>query len=380
MFKPVSIVTCLIIILLYFSLITLIYPHVCWIKHRPSENEKYITRPSIITLNKRLNRICSDKNQLNLMPMPWRIILSNQTKFIKIPSMIRIESKRPLLFHVPQSFDSAPFILSINYEHDMNETSYPYMGIDESYQLNITSNTYALLYAKTYVGILRGLSTFQQLQNNSKVPVPLVIFDKPRFVWRGLMVDVARHFIPISIIKQTMDFMFLVKMNVLHLHLSDDQGFRVESKYFPRLHDQKEFYSQDEIKNLIEYAQKRAIRIIPEFDVPAHTTSWFIGYPHLATIKKNPYVLETVWGVRNATMDVTRPGTYDFLDKFFGEMSQLFPDPYLHIGGDECEPYEWMETPHVQYFLKKERLSNHIDLQAYFTRKVEKILKAYNRK
>ncbi|CAF1224518.1 unnamed protein product [Rotaria sordida] len=379
MLKAVSIVTCITIISIYTLLITIIYPYVCWFKHRPSDDDYSILPPIATIINKKSTKSCSNKNQLNLMPMPSKIILLNKTKTIHIPSIIRIETKRSLSFSILKSFKDASFILYIDYEFDMKNNSYPYLGIDESYQLNITSTNHAFLYAKTYVGIIRGLSTFQQLQYHDKISIPLLIFDKPQFIWRGLMLDVARHFIPITIIKQTINLMQLVKMNVLHLHLSDDQAFRLESKYFPRLHDSYEFYTQLDMKNLIEYARQHAIRIVPEFDMPAHTTSWFIGYPYLATYKNISYQLEKTWGIKNATMDVTRQSTYDFLDKFFSEMTHLFPDQYFHIGGDECEPYEWMQSEQIQKFLKKERLYDHQGLQAYFTRRVEKLLNKYNR-
>jgi hexosaminidase len=313
------------------------------------------------------------------MPMPTKIIFINKTKLFRIPAIIRIDSKRSLPFSMPRSAPDASFILSIDYSIEMKSNSYPDLGIDESYQLNITSHRRASLFAKTYVGIIRGLSTFEQLQHQENIPIPLLIFDKPRFLWRGLMLDVARHFIPISIIKQTIDFMQLVKMNVLHLHLSDDQGFRLESKEYPRLHDPHQFYSQFEIQNLIEYARKHAIRIVPEFDMPAHTASWFVGYPYLASSQKNSYQLEKNWGVHNATMDVTRQGTYDFLEKFFSEMTQIFPDEFFHIGGDECVPYEWIQSEHVRKFMEEKKLESYQALQTHFTERIEKILKKFNR-
>jgi hexosaminidase len=313
------------------------------------------------------------------MPMPMQVIFINKTKQYRIPPIIRIESKRSLPFSIPPSSLNASFTLFIDYSMDMKSNAYPDLGIDESYQLNITSHHHASLIAKTYVGVIRGLSTFEQLQHQDNIPIPLLIVDKPRFVWRGLLLDVARHFIPISIIKQTIDFMKLVKMNVLHLHLSDDQGFRLQSKRFPRLHDPHEFYSQSEIQTLIEYARQHAVRIIPEFDMPAHTASWFVGYSHLASSDKSSYQLEKTWGVHNATMDVTRQSTYDFLEKFFSEMTQIFSDEFFHIGGDECAPYEWMESEHIQKFMKDKKLDNHQSLQAYFTERIEKILKKFNR-
>jgi N-acetyl-beta-hexosaminidase len=380
MLKAITAVTCLTIILLYFLLISITYPYVCWIKHRPSDDDNYISPPTATVIAKQSIKYCSKKYQFNLMPMPSKIIVSDKTRTVHLPSMIRIETTHPLPFSIPKSFNNATFNLSINYQIEPEINIYPNLYIDESYQLNITSNSRASLSAKTYVGIIRGLSTFEQLQKQKKIPIPLVIFDKPRFVWRGLMLDVARHFIPISIIKQTINLMQLVKLNVLHLHLSDDQAFRLESKRFPRLHDLNQFYSQLDIRNLVDYAKQRAIRIVPEFDMPAHTTAWFVGYPYLSSTQQKAYPLEKTWGVKNATMDVTRQRTYDFLDKFFSEMTQLFPDKYFHIGGDECEPYEWMQSEQIQKFMKQEQLNDHQSLQAYFTRRVEKLLKKYNRK
>ena len=194
------------------------------------------------------------------------------------------------------------------------------------------------------------------------------------------MLDTARHFIPIATVKQTIDLMRLVKMNVLHLHLSDDQGFRFESKRFPLLHDRHEFYTQAEIKDLIDYARRRAVRIVPEFDMPAHTSSWFVGYPSLASSQQQSYAAETAWGVLNATMDVSLPSTYEFLDGFFREVTQLFPDRYVHIGGDECVPYEWLQSERVQAFMQEKQLLDQKSLQGYFTRRIEKLLKKYNRK
>lgn len=381
MLKAVSIVTCLVIASVYLLLITLIHPYVCWIKHRPPDDDDYHSfHPTAVIINRKSERSCPNIHQLNLMPMPWKIYVSNQRKTIRLPSMIRIETKRSFLFPILKSFHNASFILSIDWKFDITNNSYPYLDIDESYQLNITSTNRASLYANTFVGIIRGLSTFEQLQIQDKIPIPLVIFDKPRFIWRGLMLDVARHFIPIPIIKQTINYMQLMKMNVLHLHLSDDQGFRLESKRYPRLHDSNQFYSRLEMHHLIEYARERAIRIIPEFDMPAHTTALLIAYPHLGSSEKDSYRAEKTWGVKNATMDVTRQSTYEFLDAFFAEVTELFPDKTVHIGGDECEPHEWMQSESIKKFIQQEQLFNAHGLQAYFTRRVEKILKKYNRK
>jgi len=156
------------------------------------------------------------------------------------------------------------------------ENKYPKLGEDESYTLNITKKG-AYLHALSLTGILRGLSTFVQLieqdASSKSIFVPFVnIIDRPRFPWRGLMLDVARHWMPVSVVERTLNAMELSKLNVLHLHLSDDQGFRVESLQHSLLHDRKDFFTQKDIHHLVEYARQRRIRIVPEFDIPGHTT------------------------------------------------------------------------------------------------------------
>jgi hexosaminidase len=156
------------------------------------------------------------------------------------------------------------------------ENKYPKLGEDESYTLKIRKKG-SYISSSSFTGIIRGLSTFVQLierdTSSKRYYVPFVsIIDRPRFVWRGLMLDVARHWMPVSVIERTLNAMELSKLNVLHLHLSDDQGFRVESIQFPLLHDKTSFFTQKDIRYLIEYARQRRIRIVPEFDIPAHTT------------------------------------------------------------------------------------------------------------
>ena len=162
------------------------------------------------------------------------------------------------------------------------------LGEDESYSLDISSAG-ATLDAATPLGIMRGLQTFLQLVQTTSdgFAAPAVaIQDKPRFPWRGLMIDVSRHFIPLDVLKRNLDGMAAVKMNVFHWHLSDNQGFRVESKKFPKLQQMGSdglFYTQAEVRELIAYARDRGIRIVPEFDMPGHSTAWFVGYPELAS-------------------------------------------------------------------------------------------------
>ena len=250
------------------------------------------------------------------------------------------------------------------------------LGEDESYELTVADSG-AKLTAPTTLGILRGLQTFLQLVQitPSGFAAPAVtIKDQPRFPWRGLLIDVSRHFIPLDVLKRNIDGMAAVKMNVLHWHLSDDQGFRVESKAFPKLTGMGSdgmFYSQAEIREFVAYAHDRGIRVMPEFDIPGHSRSWFLGYPELSS-GAGPYTLEG--GGIDPIMDPTRESTYKFLEKFIADMAKLFPDAYFHIGGDEVDGKQWDANPKIQEFIKAHGMKNNQDLQAYFNQRLEKIV------
>jgi len=252
------------------------------------------------------------------------------------------------------------------------------VGEDESYVLEVTA-TGAKLTAPTPLGAMHGLQTFLQLVDVSPdgFAAPAVtIHDQPRFPWRGLMIDSARHFIPLDVIRRNIDGMEAVKMNVFHWHLSENQGFRVESKKFPKLHElgsDNLYYTQDEIRDLIAYARDRGIRLVPEFDMPGHSTAWFVGHPELAS-GKGPYEIERRWGVFDPAMDPTNEKVYKFLDDLIGEMARIFPDHYFHIGGDEVNGKEWDANPKIQAFMKAHGIKNNEALQAYFSGRVQKLV------
>jgi len=269
--------------------------------------------------------------------------------------------------------DAAP-TLQVHSDHALQTVQK--LGEDESYELTVTDSG-AKLTAPTTLGALRGLQTFLQLVqiNPTGFAVPSVtIKDQPRFPWRGTLIDVSRHFIPIDALKRNLDGMAAVKMNVLHWHLSDDQGFRAESKVFPKLTGMGSdgmFYTQDEIRDLIAYAHDRGIRVMPEFDIPGHSRSWFLGYPELSS-GAGPYRLEG--GGIDPIMDPTKESTYKFLEKFIAEMAKLFPDAYFHIGGDEVDGKQWDANPQIQAFIHSHGMKDNQDLQAYFNRRLEKIV------
>lgn len=254
---------------------------------------------------------------------------------------------------------------------------------DESYTLDVNPAN-AKLSAPNPLGILHGLQTFLQLVRvtTDGFAAPAVhIADRPRFPWRGLMIDVSRHFMPLEVIERNLDGMEAVKLNVFHWHLSDNQGFRVESKEFPlltKLGSDGEFYTQEQVREVIAYARDRGIRVVPEFDMPGHSTAWFVGYPDLASAP-GPYQIERQWGIFDPAMDPTRESTYKFLDKFIGEMARLFPDDFFHIGGDEVNGKQWDASAAIQEFRRAHDLKDNAALQAYFTARVQKIVSKHHK-
>jgi hexosaminidase len=255
---------------------------------------------------------------------------------------------------------------------------------DESYLL-LVGSTRIVLDAPTELGVLRGLETLLQLlaSDDKGFYFPcLQIADRPRFTWRGLLIDAGRHFMPVDVIKRNLDGMAEVKLNVLHWHLSEDQGFRIESKIFPKLHELGSdgfYYTQDQVRDVIAYAADRGIRVMPEFDIPGHSTSWFVGYPELASAP-GPYRIERRFGVMEPSFNPVDERVYAFFDAFFGEMAALFPDPYIHIGGDENEGKAWDANPAVRAFKKDRGLADNHALQAYFNGRILEILSAHGKK
>jgi hexosaminidase len=339
--------------------------------------------------------------QSNLLPQPKEVEFANGNFSLKTESIIQVKNNAPLLNRYLNRFVNRlqnrtgvflknPFIqdtsstscILINVKTHIDSL---YLGMDESYSIEIKKNKITL-NANTNIGAYRGLETLLQLvQVNDKNIFFRNVFisDSPRFPWRGLMIDVCRHWIPEHVIKRNIDAMAMVKMNVLHLHLTEDQAFRIESKTYPKLHqlgNDGNYFTQEQIKSIVQYAKERGIRVIPEFDIPGHATSWIVGYPDLASEKHAAYELETNYGVFNPTLNPRKEETYEFLKAFFTEMATLFPDTYVHIGGDENNGKQWNENSKIQNFMKDQDFTNNHQLQAYFNRRVLTILHGLNKK
>ncbi len=259
---------------------------------------------------------------------------------------------------------------------------------DESYRLKI-GRAEVLIQAGSVVGAMRGLATLSQLLTRDADPsrsgwnLPEVeIEDAPRFPWRGLMIDVCRHWQPVEVIERTLDGMELVKLNVLHLHLTDDQGFRIESRTHPELTragSDGRYFTREQIRSIVEAAEERGIRVVPEFDLPGHATSWAVSHPELASAP-GPYRIERRWGVFNPVLDPTKPELYALLADFFGEMATLFPDPFVHLGGDENNGVQWNANPAIQDFIHARGLGSNAGLQAYFNRRIADLLRGHGKR
>ncbi len=198
----------------------------------------------------------------------------------------------------------------------------------------------------------------------------------------GLQLEGGRPWGPVEVLKRQLDGMAAVKLNVLHWHLSEDQGFRVESRRYPKLQQLGSdglFYTRDQIRDVVSYARDRGIRIVPEFDMPGHSTAWFVGYPGYAS-GPGPFAVERHFGVFAPTFDPTRAETYQFIDGFISEMATLFPDAYWHIGGDEVEGSQWRTNRRIRAFMRAHKLENNPALQAYFNRRLSGILQRHGKR
>ena len=246
------------------------------------------------------------------------------------------------------------------------------LGEDESYRLDISASEVRLSAANP-LGAMHGLQTFLQLVRITPkgFTVPAVsIDDSPRFPWRGLLIDSGHRFVRLPVIKRNLDGMEAVKLNVLHWRFADDAGFHIESRKFPLFQKNASggfYYSQEEVREIVDYARDRGIRVMPEFDMPCHTASWFSAYPELGS-GHDP--------AHSSSIDPATESTYTFLSSFIAEMAALFPDAYFHTGGDECNFHEWESNPRIKKYMRAHGIKDGAALQAMFTARIQKIVAA----
>ncbi|ENM5748926.1 family 20 glycosylhydrolase [Vibrio mimicus] len=257
---------------------------------------------------------------------------------------------------------------------------------DESYRLTITNGQIQLSAPEPY-GAFHGLETFLQLVTTDATGyfVPAVsIVDKPRFKWRGVSYDTARHFIELPVILRQLDAMASAKMNVFHWHIWDDQGIRIQLENYPRLWQvtsDGDYYSKDDIRKVVAYARNLGIRVIPEISLPGHASAVAHAYPQLMSgLGEQSYPQQRGWGVFEPLMDPTNPELYTMLASVFDEVVELFPDEYFHIGGDEPNYQQWRDNPKIQTFIKQHQLDGERGLQSYLNTQVEKMLNERGKK
>lgn len=284
---------------------------------------------------------------------------------------------------------------------------------NEGYKLSIKYNA-IVISGKTNIGVFYGIQTLRQLlpaeienigNEISELTIPAVeIIDSPRYKYRGMHLDVGRHFFSVAFIKKYLDLIAMHKMNSFHWHLTEDQGWRIEIKKYPKLTEiggfrkgtaiglagtknapyiyddvpYGGFYTQEEIKDIVAYAKARHITVIPEIELPGHSSAALAAYPQFGNTK-GPYEVAKRWGIFNETFAPTEE-TFSFLEDILREVMELFPSKFIHIGGDEVLKKEWKESSYAQKVIKREKLKNENELQSYFIRRIEKFLNANNRK
>ncbi len=288
--------------------------------------------------------------------------------------------------------------------HDTMQVTKPEMYLLEVNNLAIT------LRANSVRGIVNGIQSLLQLfplQKTEKINVPaLQIMDYPRFAYRGMHLDVVRHFFPLSYIKKYIDYLAFHKFNTFHWHLTDDQGWRIEILSYPKLntigswrdstlighfkdtparYDRTRYggyYTREEVKDILAYADIRGINVIPEIDIPGHSRATITAYPEFSTDPKAAWGVAYTWGMYNRQNNVLAPNpeTFRFLRTIFHEIADLFPSPYIHLGGDECSKLWWKKSDSTQAFMRRNGLKNEIALQTYFIEQVSKYLQEKNKK
>ncbi|QZT37596.1 family 20 glycosylhydrolase [Halosquirtibacter xylanolyticus] len=357
-------------------------------------------------------------NEVNIIPNPQSLTIQNGHFKLSSKTTINIDLDKfnPILqnqFHKEIDSSSLSILdLKVNPNSKSNSIilSYDAQIEDEAYELLITEENINIK-ASSNAGAFYALQTIKQMipaemLGCKQVNIPcLEISDKPAFKWRGYMLDVSRHFFPIKNLYEVIDHISSIKMNRFHIHLADDQGWRIEIDSYPQLNKigswrvdyintdesksnwwgrpaQKEkdkatyggYYTKKELKALIKYAQEKHIEIIPEIDVPGHSQEILASYPFLSCFPDKKYHVATGGVFKDNTICPSNPKSYEFLDAIITEVAEIFPSKYLHIGGDECNKKNWNSHTQCKNFMHQHHLKDAHELQSYFIKQVEKIV------
>lgn len=377
--------------------------------------------------------------QINIIPQPVSV-KTNAGKFSITKKTVLLakdaEDKKAASIFNDYLQQVYGFKLSINQSAGKNYIRFTTLKFikapehEEGYSLNVTKNG-ASISGNSYAGTFYGMETLIQLlpaedyqpqTANHKLSIPFVtIKDYPRFAYRGMHLDCGRHFFPVAFIKKYIDYIALHKMNYFHWHLTEDQGWRIEIKKYPRLTEigawrngtiigrypgtgndnirYGGYYTQDEIKNIVQYAADRHITVIPEIEMPGHSSAAIAAYPWLSCFPNEPTVIpshpsqtsiieqaqgrkklvQETWGVFNDVYCAGNDSTFMFLENVLDEVMKLFPSKYIHVGGDECPKANWKRCPKCQKRMKDLGLKNEEELQSYFIQRIEKYLNSKGR-
>jgi hexosaminidase len=355
------------------------------------------------------------QNNYNIIPAPAKLLAEkgsftiksgtgiyvSDAAFMPVAEMLasRLESSSGLKLMVKSGTSSSGIV----FHHD------PKLA-DEGYRIRVGSKLIEIR-AKTGKAAFYALQSLLQLMPahvfgsepvNAKVSVPAcTIEDEPRFAYRGLMLDVGRHYFPVEDVKRFIDLMSLYKLNIFHWHLTEDQGWRIEIKKYPLLtqkssvrkesvvgHNRENktdgkpyggFYTQVEVKDIVAYAAQRYITVVPEIEMPGHSQAVLAAYPQFGGNPDKIYEVRTRWGVSEDVL-FPREETFRFIEDVLTEVMDLFPSPYIHIGGDECPKSQWKESRFCQELIRKEGLKDEHELQSWFIRRVDKFISSKGRK
>ena len=333
--------------------------------------------------------------KISILPKENLIVESNTERGL----FYGIESLKQIIHFTKRKRDEESFT-----EFDVDVKVENIKDVKSQQNFNAANLTTAGYKNVNETGYFQGLEKVETKSLDVYNIMPMVIEDYPRFKYRGMMLDVSRHFMPKEFIKKFIDIMSIHKMNKFHWHLTDDHGWRIEIKQYPKLTEigsmrdgtlighsrfagknpkfdnipHGGFYTQEEIKDIIKYAEERFIEIIPEIDMPGHTASLIASYPELGTLKEKTEV-KKIWGVQDEILIPTE-NTFNFLDNLFREIADIFPSSYVHIGGDEARKKQWIESEEVQMLMEKLEIEDEDSLQTYFIGRVQKILNNYEKK
>lgn len=384
-------------------------------------------KAKLLTLLVALTAICSvaqaENINLNIIPEPVQSIITGDSCYrlgrgavIRTEADLRFPAEylaeytdhylgMPLKVEVPQPVKrrgktiavTEPLALGVRLVNLNNGK------VSGGYRLKITHDNGVVIEGNDAAGVFYGVQTLIQLLPTQAGVLPRLpevkIEDYPRFEYRGMHLDVVRHFFPIDYVKRYIDYMALHKLNYFHWHLTDDQGWRVEMKcrpeltaigahrageiegYFPgkyHYHPYEGYYTHEQIRDVIEYAAERHITVIPEIDIPGHCMAVLATYPHFSTTPEKVEGCAPTWGIYNRRNNVLTPSqeVFDFLTDVFSELCDLFPSPYIHLGGDECAKKWWKESPVAQQFMKEHNLADEKALQSYFVHYVQRVIES----